>query len=65
MLRETTKPHRIKWIEAERELATRGIYPPSHSIGHVHFPVGSDHGLPHQNKIHDPQENRRSRGEIT
>ena len=24
---QATKPHRVKWAEAERELAIRGVYP--------------------------------------
>lgn len=40
MLSQTTpKPHRIKWVEAERALAVRGIVFPSHVPSPAEFPV--------------------------
>ena len=64
MVSLATKPHRIKWIEAERELAALGIFLPSHSNGHANFPVKSDDGLPHQDKIHVPQKTADPQKEI-
>ena len=59
MLSQRPKPHRIKWIEAERELATRGFFFPSHPTGHVYFPVENEHDLWQPKKLHDPREDRR------
>ena len=53
--KRTVKPHRIKWIEAERELATRGVFPPSHSISYEYFPIDDEYRLPHPNKVLDPK----------
>ena len=55
MLSQRVKPYKIKWIEAERELATRGFFPKIHSIGHEHLPIESEHRLPPLNKIFDPK----------
>ena len=38
----TTKPHSVKWAEAERELAIRGIFLPSHPANREHFSTPND-----------------------
>lgn len=39
---QTTKPYRIKWVEAERELVSRGVILPVHHMNHEHFLVHKD-----------------------
>ena len=44
MLNESTvKPHKVKWIEAERELAVRWIFIPDHSVVYGYFPIHNEH----------------------
>ena len=57
MLRDAMeKPHRIKWVEAERELAIRGIFPtprPNPNTGF--FPPDDSHALPITDQLGWPQ----------
>ena len=34
---QTTKSHKVKWAEAERELAIRGVFLPPHPVNHEYF----------------------------
>lgn len=46
--KHTEKSHSVKWVEAERELAVRGIVFPSPPINHEHLVVQKD--------IHSPRD---------
>lgn len=40
MLRQNQmKPHKVKWTEAERELAVRGVFLPSHAVANEYLLV--------------------------
>ena len=45
--RQTEKPHSVKWVEAERELAVRRIIIPTRPINQEHHIVQKDtHSVP-------------------
>ena len=52
----TTKPHRIKWAEAERELAIRGVFLPSPLVSREYFSTPNDPYVPQTTEDTDPQE---------
>ena len=51
---ENAKPHHIKWIEAERELAARWIFIPHQPIGHGYFPIHDKYPTWHPDMVFDP-----------
>ena len=54
MLSQTTpKPHRIKWVEAERALAVQGIVFPSYPSSPAELPERKEHPLPSHDKTLD------------
>ena len=56
--KRTIKSHRVKWIEAERELATRGVLIPSHSISYEYFPIHNEQRLPQPDRVIDHRNRR-------
>lgn len=52
--RRSTKPHSVKWVEAERELAVRGISLPQRSVGSAFFPIQKIRGPVRPNRVIEP-----------
>ena len=52
----TTKPHRVKWAEAERELAIRGVFLPPPPVVREYFSTPNDSLVPQIAEEPDPQE---------
>ena len=47
-----TKPHRLKWTEAERELAVRGVILPANSTNYEYWEIQKDLSIQNP-EIHD------------
>ena len=52
----TTKSHRVKWAEAERALAIRGVFLPSTPVGREYFSTPNDSYVPQPTEDLDTQE---------
>ncbi len=52
----TTKPHKVKWAEAERELAIRGVFLPSPPVSREYFSTPNDPYVPQIIDEPDPHE---------
>ena len=52
----TTKSHRVKWAEAERELAIRGIFLPPLPVSREYFSTPNDSYVPQTTEDPGPQE---------
>ena len=51
-----TKPHKVKWAEAERELAIRGVFLPPPPVSREYFSTPDDPYVPQTTEELDPQE---------
>jgi len=54
--KNTVKPHRVRWAEAERVLAINWNLPPLPLVGHEPFPVYDEYVPMQPSPVLDPKE---------